>query len=89
MSNPLLEKYEQLYGKKKEPKEPVVEVKKPKALTIYDQDSVNDIYFQIGEYIKDGTAKVISFTTHNDVVAGFPTGKSSVTIEVDVYGFFT
>lgn len=84
-SNPLLQKYEELYGKKEPPKMPRIEdyegeetfadelkKSKPRKLTTYDPDSANDAFLQIAEKVKNGTALV-----------------KTVSIEVDHYGMFS
>jgi len=62
MTNPLLAKYEELYGKKEEPKK--VEYEFPKKittkLTTHDIDSINDSFLQISEKIKNKEAQVCS-----------------------------
>jgi hypothetical protein len=58
-SNPLLQKYDEIYGKKEEPPEIVEEPKKIiKKLTTHDIDSINDSFLQIAEKIKNKEAQV-------------------------------
>ena len=65
-SNLLLQKYDELYGKKEEPPEIVEEPKKittkPPSFITYDTDSGNDSFLQIAEKIKNGEAKVSSMS---------------------------
>ena len=56
MTNPLLQKYEELYGKKEEPPQIVEEPK----LTTHDIDSINDSFLQIAEKVKNKEAQVTS-----------------------------
>ena len=60
MTNPLLQKYEELYGKKEEPKK--VEYEFPKEykgqFITHDIDSINDSFLQIAEKIKNKEAQV-------------------------------
>ncbi len=59
MTNPLLQKYEELYGKKEEPPQIVEEPKKiTTKLTTHDIDSINDSFLQIAEKIKNKEAQV-------------------------------
>ena len=61
MTNPLLQKYEELYGKKEEPPQIVEEPKKiTTKLTTHDIDSINDSFLQIAEKIKNKEAQVTS-----------------------------
>ena len=71
MTNPLLQKYEELYGKKEEPKPQKTHTEKLKELrdtstipitklTTHDIDSINDSFLQIAEKIKNKEAQVTS-----------------------------
>ena len=88
-SNPLLQKYDELYGKKEEPPEIVEEPKKittkPPSFITYDTDSGNDSFLQIAEKIKNGEAKVSSVTFNRDSVGVFTTGLTTITFEVQVW----
>ena len=99
-NNALIKKYEELYGKKEEPKkveyELPTEIKEQiknspltnptkKYLQSYDPDSINDSFFQVAELMKNGTARVISMSMITDVVGGFYTGKKIITFEVDIW----
>jgi len=77
MTNPLLQKYEELYGKKEEPKPQKTHTEKLKELrdtstipitklTSYDIDSCEDSFLQIAEKIKKGEAKVSSMNMDID-----------------------
>jgi hypothetical protein len=100
MNNPLLQKYDEIYGKKEEPKKVEYElpteikeqIKNPpltdptkKYLQSYDPHSINDSFLQVAELMKNGTAKVISMTMNTDAFGGFYTGKRTVTFEVDIW----
>jgi hypothetical protein len=90
--NPLLQKYEELYGKKEPPKMPRIEdyegeetfadeLKKPKLskLTTYDPDSVNVSFLQVAERVKKGEAQVSSMSMEMDIMSG-----TKITFEVYV-----
>lgn len=90
-SNPLLQKYEELYGKKEEPKpqkthtEELKELRDTstipiKKLTSYDVDSSRDSFLQIAEKIKNGEAKVSSMSMERDMMSG-----TSITFEVQMW----
>jgi hypothetical protein len=66
MTNPLIEKYNEIHNPK--PPEPPKPVEKPKLskLTTYDPDSVNVSFQQVAEKIKQGKAKVVSMSMVND-----------------------
>ena len=118
MTNPLIKKYDELYGpKKEEPKkveyELPIEFKtaigstasvtcatgsnnwipanncyvtaKPKPIITYDTQSVNDVFLQIAEKVKDKTAVVTSVSMEIDQVGGFTTGLKTCTFKVNVY----
>jgi len=89
MSNPLLQKYEELYGKKEPPKMPRIEdyegeetiadeLKKSKLIT-YDPDSVNVSFHQVAEKLKTGNAQVVSMSMERDIMSG-----TKITFEVYV-----
>ena len=91
MTNPLLQKYEELYGKKEEPKpqkthtEELKELRDTstipiKKLTSYDIDSVKDSFLQVAEQIKNGEAKVSSMSMERDMMSG-----TSITFEVQMW----
>lgn len=94
--NPLLQKYDELYGKKEPPKMPPIEdcegeetiadeLKKSKSkLKTYDPDSVNDSFLQIAEKVKNGTAKITSVSLEVDAYGVFICGKR-ITFEVYDY----
>ncbi len=92
MTNPLLQKYEELYGKKEPPKMPRIEdyedeetiadeLKKSKSkLKTYDPDSGNDAFLQIAEKVKNGKAQVASMYMERDMMSG-----TKLTFDVMVY----
>jgi hypothetical protein len=96
MTNPLLQKYDELYGKKEPPKMPRIEdceseetiadeLKKSKSkLKTYDPDSVNDSFLQIVEKVKNGIAQVTSVSVQVDAIGCFSYGKR-ITFEVYDY----
>jgi uncharacterized protein YnzC (UPF0291/DUF896 family) len=60
MTNPLIEKYNELYNPK--PPEPLKPVEKPKLskLKSYDLDDLKASFQQVAEKIKNGEAQVVS-----------------------------
>ena len=96
MTNPLLQKYEELYGKKEEPKPQKTHTEKLKELrdtstipitklTSYDIDSGKDSFLQIAEKIKNGEARVTSVSYNQERVGVFSTGLTTITFEVQVW----
>ena len=85
MTNPLIEKYNEIHNPK--PPEPPKPVEKPKLskLTTYDPDSVNVSFQQIAEKIQQGKALVASMSME----MGYPIGEcytsKTLTFEVRVY----
>jgi len=92
MSNPLLQKYEELYGKKEPPKMPRIEdyegeetiadeLKKSKSrkITTYDPDDLKVSFQQIAEQVKNGEAQVSSMSMEMDIMSG-----TKITFEVYV-----
>jgi len=93
MSNPLLQKYEELYGKKEPPKMPRIEdyegeetiaeeLKKSKSRKIksYDPDDLKVSFQQIAEQVKNGEAQVSSMSMEMDIMS-----RTKITFEVMVY----
>jgi hypothetical protein len=80
MTNPLIEKYNELYNPK--PPEPPKPVEKPKLskLTTYDPDSANDSFQQVAERVKKGEAQVSSMSMERDWMSG-----TKITFEVMLY----
>jgi hypothetical protein len=77
MTNPLLQKYEELYGKKEEPKPQKTHTEKLKELrdtstipirklTSYDNESLNDSFLQIAEKVKNKQAQIYSMNMDID-----------------------
>ena len=87
MTNPLLQKYEELYGKKEEPKK--VEYEFPKdyngQFITHDTHSGNDSFLQIAEKVKNKEAQVTSVSYIQDRVGVFSTGLTTITFEVQVW----
>jgi hypothetical protein len=92
MTNPLIDKYNEIYGKKEKPKLPRIEdyegeetfadeLKKSKLrkLTTYDPDSANDSFQQVAERVKKGEAQVSSMSMERDWMSG-----TKITFEVYV-----
>ena len=84
MTNPLIEKYNELYNPK--PPEPPKPVEKPKLSTIksYDKYSGNDAFLELAEKVKNGTAQVSSVSLRVDAHGVFGYGKR-ITFEVYDY----
>jgi hypothetical protein len=81
MTNPLIEKYNELYNPK--PPEPPKPVEKPKfpILKSYDLDDLKASFQQVAEKIKNGEAQVSSMSMEMDIMSG-----TKITFEVYVYG---
>ena len=89
MMNPLLQKYEELYGKKEPPKMPRIEdyegeetfadeLKKSK-LKSYDPGDLKVSFQQVAERVKNGEAQVSSMSMEMDIMYG-----TKITFEVYV-----
>ena len=95
MTNPLLQKYEELYGKKEEPKPDYYKGEKSYAeeleklrdtstipvskIKSYDINSVNVSFHQVVEQVKKGEAKVSTMSVEMDIMYG-----TKITFEVYV-----
>jgi hypothetical protein len=95
MNNPLIEKYNELYGKKEEPKPDYYKGEKSYAdelkklrdtstipvskIKSYDINSVNVSFHQVVEQVKNGKAKVSSMSVEMDIMYG-----TKITFEVYV-----
>jgi hypothetical protein len=77
MTNPLIEKYNELYNPK--PPEPPKPVEKPVKLTTYDVDDMNASFQQVAKRVKDNKAQVSSMSMEMDVIYG-----TKITFEVYV-----
>ena len=79
MTNPLIEKYNELYNSK--PPEPPKPVEKPKLSTLksYDLDDLKASFQQVAEKIKNGDAQVSSMNME------FGDHMNKITFEVYVY----
>ena len=100
-SNPLIAKYEEIYGQKEEPKPDYYKGEKSYAeeleelrdtstipitkLTSYDPHSGEDSFLQVAEKIKNKDARVTSVTLNRDSVGVFATGLTTITFEVQVW----
>jgi len=82
MTNPLIEKYNELYNPK--PPEPPKPVEKPKLSKIksYDLDDLKVSFQQIAEQVKNGEAQVSSMSMEMDIMYG-----TKITFEVYVHKF--
>ena len=80
MTNPLIEKYNELYNPK--PPEPPKPVEKPKLskLTTYDLDDLKASFQQVAERVKNNKAQVSSMSMEMDVKYGL----NKITFEVYV-----
>jgi len=96
MTNPLLQKYEEIYGKKEKPKPQKTHTEKLKELrdtstipitklTSYDTHSGKDSFLQIAEKIKNEEARVTSVSCIHDSAGIFTTGLTTITFEVQVW----
>ena len=95
MTNPLIEKYNELYGKKEEPKPDYYKGEKSYAeelkklrdtstipvskVKTYDINSVNVSFHQVVEQVKKGEAKVSTMSVEMDIMYG-----TKITFEVYV-----
>jgi hypothetical protein len=95
MTNPLIEKYNELYGKKEEPKPDYYKGEKSYAeelkklrdtstipvskIKTYDINSVNVSFHQVVEQVKKGEAKVSTMSVEMDIMYG-----TKITFEVYV-----
>jgi hypothetical protein len=79
MTNPLIEKYNELYNPK--PPEPPKPVEKPKLskLKSYDIDDLKVSFQRIAEQVKNGEAQVSSMSMEMDIMYG-----TKITFEVYV-----
>ena len=77
MTNPLIEKYNELYNPK--PPEPPKPVEKPVKLTTYDLDDLKASFQQVAKRVKDNKAQVSSMSMEIDVMSG-----TKITFEVYV-----
>jgi hypothetical protein len=92
MTNPLLQKYDELYGKKEPPKMPRIEdcegeetiadeLKKSKSkLKTYEPDDLKASFQQVAEQVKNGEAQVYSMSLERDMMRG-----TRITFEVYDY----
>ena len=85
MTNPLLQKYEELYGKKEEPKKEIgfelpegfieqaenLNPPYPK-LTTFDRDDLKVSFQQVADKIQQGKAQVASMSMERDVMSIMP-----------------
>jgi len=98
MTNPLIEKYNELYGKKEEPKpdyykgeksyaEELEKLRDTSTITVskiksYDPDDLKVSFQQIAEKVKNGEAQVSSMNMEMDIMYG-----TKITFEVYVNRF--
>jgi hypothetical protein len=80
MTNPLIEKYNELYNPKPpEPPEPVEEPKPRKLAKCYDPDSLKATFQQVADKIQQGKAQVASMSMDRNIMSG-----AKITFEVYV-----
>ncbi len=77
MTNPLIDKYNELYNPK--PPEPPKPVEKPVKLTTYDVDDMKASFVAVAEEVKNNKAQVSSMSMEMDVMSG-----TKITFEVYV-----
>ena len=77
MSNPLIDKYNEIYNPK--PPEPPKPVEKPVKLKTYDLDDLKASFQQVAERVKNNKAQVSSMSMEMDVMSG-----TKITFEVYV-----
>lgn len=69
MTNPLIDKYNELYGPKEEPK-PIISnipnLKTATKFTTYNIDSMNQHFLQVAELLEKGEAKITSVSVEQD-----------------------
>ena len=80
MTNPLIDKYNELYNPK--PPEPPKPVEKPKLskLKSYDPDDLKASFVAVAERVKNGEAQVSSMSMEMDIMYG-----TKITFEVMLY----
>lgn len=69
MTNPLIDKYNELYGPKEEPKTIISNTPNlitASEFTTYDVDSIKQYFLQVAELLKKGEARVISQSVEYD-----------------------
>jgi hypothetical protein len=79
MTNPLIEKYNELYNPK--PPEPPKPVEKPRKLTSYDPDDLKVSFQQVAEQVKNGEAQISSMSMERNAHIAL----NKITFEVMVY----
>jgi hypothetical protein len=79
MTNPLIEKYNEIHNPK--PPEPPKPVEKPKLskLTTYDPDDLKASFVAVAERVKNGEAQVSSMSMERDIMS-----ETKITFEVYV-----
>jgi hypothetical protein len=86
MTNPLIEKYNELYNPK--PPEPPKPVEKPKLskLKSYDLDDLKVSFHQVAEQVKNGDAQVVSMNMEMDTM-GIHSAGAKIIFEVYVHKY--
>mgnify|MGYP000040872735 CR=1 FL=1 len=73
MTNPLIEKYNELYNPKPpEPPKPVEKPKPRKLAKCYDRDDLKVSFQQVADKIQQGKAQVASMSMERDVMSIMP-----------------
>ena len=82
MTNPLIEKYNELYNPKApEPPKPVEEPKPRKIAKCYDPDDLKVSFHQVAEQLQTGKAKIASMSMEMNAHLALKT----ITFEIMVY----
>jgi hypothetical protein len=82
MTNPLIEKYEELYNPKPpEPPKPAEEPKPRKLAKCYDPDDLKVSFHQVAEQLQTGKAKIASMSMEMNAHLALKT----ITFEIMVY----
>jgi hypothetical protein len=98
MTNPLIQKWEEIYGKKEEPEKketpnfikaenPKINVKAQRTgLKSYDPQSLQESFIETAFKVKTGLAQVVSMNMERDIMDPLSVG-SKITFEVYVHKF--
>jgi hypothetical protein len=84
MTNPLIDKYNELYNQK--PPEPPPPVEKPKLFKTYDPDNLKESFIETAFKVKTGEAQVTSMSMDIDNMGIYSAG-AKITFEVYVHKF--
>jgi hypothetical protein len=84
MTNPLIEKYNEIHNPK--PPEPPKPVEKLRKLTSFDPDDLKVSFHQVAEQVKNGEAQVSSMNMEIDTM-GIHSAGAKITFEVYIHKF--